>query len=506
LYLYFILSSYIFAFVLVSEMKIEEKSVVQILSTSIELMYSQPWNSAGKYNSTGSGFCIDWKAKKYIITNAHCVHNALEVKLRKRGYSNLFSCYVVWIVYECDLAILDVDDDEFWSDMEPLKLGKMPKKLDKVYIYGYPLGGLNVSITKGIVSRIQMVQYFDVLYGIAIQVDAAINFGNSGGPAVNRHGEIVGVSFLGEDDSLTQNMGYIIPTILINYFLQSIPEKNIEGKNIFPGLCSIEIGTQILHNEILREYVALPPDESGILVVETSPVNVSSKYIKLNDVLLCIDDKKINNDGTMLLSDILHSQGEPNASIGEEEIIPYNNYIHLKKPGDNVNLTLWRKGKRINVEFKLESRVFPIPRFEYQSTLKYIIIMGMIFLPVSFPLIKEKELHKEYVHHLIELALHHNPKTKHDEIIILSDIYASKYTEEFPCANYILESINGIKIINLKHMVEVYEKIISSKEKYIRFEFVNRPIVIILKVKDVIKHDKSILRNTFGNIKNYLIY
>jgi S1-C subfamily serine protease len=493
-----------------------EKSIVQIISEHYELSYSYPWNFVGKFSSTGSGFCLLWEGKKYIITNAHCVHNANNIKLRKRGHSEQFHAQLLWIVYECDLAVLTVLNSkkkemaDFWDDIPPLKLGKMPDKLSEVYVYGYPLGGFNISATKGVVSRIQIVRYFGVLSGIAVQVDAAINFGNSGGPAVDKSGDIVGVAFAGEDDSITQNMGYLIPPVIIEYFLQSIPDvlnKSPDKSETlrFPGLCSLEITTQSLHNEVLRDYIKIPKDKSGILITGVSKINISSKYLKKDDVLLAIDGRNINNDGTILLSDIISIYGDPNTSLGMGEIIPYHNYIHFKNPGQNIELSIWRKGKEKNVKFTIEPHYFAIPRFEYQATLSYYIIMGMVFIPVSFPLIKEKERNREYVHHLHEIAKFHRNFKKDKQVIILSDIFTSRFTEEFPLGNYIIESINKSKVKNMCNFAELIKKFLESSE-YITFEFKQRESVIILKSSDVMKYDRSILEENLGKgIPNFRI-
>src|SRR5271165_2790724 len=80
-----------------------ETSVVQIITDHLEMNYSQPWQHSDKKYSTGTGFCIEWNGKKYIITNAHCVDKSTYIKISRRGYANLFYAEIVWIIYECDL-------------------------------------------------------------------------------------------------------------------------------------------------------------------------------------------------------------------------------------------------------------------------------------------------------------------------------------------------------------------------------------------------------------------
>lgn len=97
---------------------------------------------------------------------------------------------------ECDIAMLDVEDEGFWNGVPPLELGPLPRLQDSVAVVGYPVGGDTISVTAGVVSRIEVTDYShgssDLL---AIQIDAAINGGNSGGPVFNRSGQCVGIAF-----------------------------------------------------------------------------------------------------------------------------------------------------------------------------------------------------------------------------------------------------------------------------------------------------------------------
>ena len=97
---------------------------------------------------------------------------------------------------ECDVALLTVDADAFWAGLRPLEFGGLPRLQDAVAVVGYPIGGDTISVTSGVVSRIEVLSY---AHGstelLGIQIDAAINSGNSGGPVFNSRGECVGIAF-----------------------------------------------------------------------------------------------------------------------------------------------------------------------------------------------------------------------------------------------------------------------------------------------------------------------
>lgn len=107
--------------------------------------------------------------------------------------------------HECDLALLIVDSDEFWDGMIPLEFGDIPFLQQAVAVVGYPQGGDTISVTKGVVSRVEPTQY---VHGasqlMAIQIDAAINPGNSGGPAIMGK-KVAGVAF--QNLSGAENIG-----------------------------------------------------------------------------------------------------------------------------------------------------------------------------------------------------------------------------------------------------------------------------------------------------------
>src|SRR5690606_23070094 len=99
----------------------------------------------------------------------------------------------VW--HDCDLALLQVEDEGFFDDVPPADIGELPALRDKVSVVGFPIGGEEISITEGVVSRIEVQRYnHSQRHLLAVTVDAAINQGNSGGP-VFKNGKVAGIAF-----------------------------------------------------------------------------------------------------------------------------------------------------------------------------------------------------------------------------------------------------------------------------------------------------------------------
>ena len=170
-----------------------ENSVVKVFATMRYPDPFKPWSKQAPQESTASGVVIEGKR---ILTNAHVVLYASQVQVQANTAGDKISATVVAVAPGIDLAVLKLDDDSFFATHPPLpRANKLPQIKDAVLAYGFPTGGTSLSITKGIVSRIEFVPYNFPVSGLRIQIDAAINPGNSGGPAIAGD-KMIGLAFL----------------------------------------------------------------------------------------------------------------------------------------------------------------------------------------------------------------------------------------------------------------------------------------------------------------------
>ncbi|XP_073117928.1 protease Do-like 9 isoform X2 [Elaeis guineensis] len=192
-------------------------AVVKVFCVHTEPNFSLPWQRKRQYSSSSSGFIISGRR---VLTNAHSVEHYTQVKLKKRGSDTKYVATVLAIGTECDIAMLTVSDDEFWAGVSPVEFGSLPALQDAVTVVGYPIGGDTISVTSGVVSRIEILSY---VHGstelLGLQIDAAINSGNSGGPAFNDKGKCVGIAFQSLKHEDVENIGYVIPTPVILHFI-----------------------------------------------------------------------------------------------------------------------------------------------------------------------------------------------------------------------------------------------------------------------------------------------
>ncbi|MBV9490591.1 MAG: serine protease, partial [Verrucomicrobia bacterium] len=333
------------------------KSLVRITAVSQEPDYRVPWNPGNVGGGVGAGFVI---AGNRILTNGHVVSNARFVEVEKEDDPNRYPAEVQFIGYDCDLAVLKVADPRFFGNTEPVIFGGIPAIQSSVDVYGYPIGGDRLSVTEGIVSRIDFLTYTfsGIDSHLTIQIDAAINPGNSGGPVL-QDGRVIGVAFQGYSGDVAQNVGYMIPTPVIQRFLADIAT----GK--YNGYVDLSIETFKLVNPAERRALGVPDDNTGVMVSSVSSAGASAGKLQVGDVLLAIDGHRIASD------DMVELDGE---RVEMAEV------VERKFKGDRVSLSVLRHKQPITVDITLSGN-WPYLMQAQQHVLhpRFVLFGGLVF-------------------------------------------------------------------------------------------------------------------------------
>ena len=271
------------------------------------------------FRGLGSGVIID-ADKGYVVTNNHVVDNADEITVKLTD-GREFKAKKLGSDEQSDIALLKIEPDDLkalpLADSDALRVG------DFVVAIGNPFG-LSQTVTSGIVSALGRSGLNIGGYEDFIQTDAAINRGNSGGALVNLHGELVGINtaIFGPNGG-NVGIGFAIPANMMKSLIDQIAEFGEVRRGLL-GILGSDIDAGLA--EAMNAEVNI-----GAFVSEVQPDSAAEKGgLQAGDIITAINGRK------------LHSFQELRAKIAS------------MGAGAEVELTVMRKGKKMNVDVVLD--------------------------------------------------------------------------------------------------------------------------------------------------------
>ena len=510
------------------------QSIVKVFTVHSSPNYFMPWQNKPQRESSGSGVVVSVPSVPGgvgILTNAHVVADQTFVQVRRHGSSVKHRARVHAIGHECDLAVLVVDDPGFWAPRaNPLPLGPVPNLQAHVAVIGFPQGGDNLSITSGVVSRVELTNYaHGAARLLAVQLDAAINPGNSGGPAV-QDGAVVGLAF--QNLANSDNIGYVIPTPIVARFLDDVaartetgdneaavaptsameerdPNPNPNDPNSNPktpasgvvshaGFCALGVKCQATDNPALRRYLGMRGDETGVLVTDVLKLGASAGVLRKDDVLLAVDGCAVANDGTV--------------RFRGWERVAFDHVVSLKTPGEAATLTVRRRKQRIREEgarasaeeetkedpegvgfrssdsdselLELVVHVHPraslVPVHQYDRLPSFYVYAGLVFSPLTQPHLHEfgDDWFNVAPRALVDRALNHHPKRRGEQVVILSQVLADEINAGYQGMHDVeVRRVNGREVRNLAALAEAVEA--GRGDAFLRVDFADDRVLVV---------------------------
>lgn len=430
-------------------------AVVKVFTVTSSPNYFLPWQNKPQREITGSGFVISGRR---ILTNAHVVADQTFVLVRKHGSPTKYRAEVQAVGHECDLALLTVNNEEFWEGMNFLEFGNIPYLQEAVAVVGYPQGGDNISVTRGVVSRVELSQYTHGAANLmAIQIDAAINPGNSGGPAIMNE-KVAGIAF--QNLAGAENIGYIIPVPVIEHFMADVNEQ---GKYI--GFCTLGVSCQPTENVQLRDHLKMSLGLTGVLVNKINPLSESHVMLKKDDVIIAFDGVPIANDGTV--------------HFRNRERITFDHLVSMKKAGETGAVKVLREGVQHEFHIKLGPPQPLVPVHQFDKLPSYFIFAGLVFTPLTQPYLHEygDDWYNTSPRRLCQRALTELPQKRGEQIIILSQVLMDDINTGYErLADFQVKKVNGVVVENLKHLRRLVE---GCTEESLRFDLDDERVVVL---------------------------
>ncbi|PNW86569.1 hypothetical protein CHLRE_02g092000v5 [Chlamydomonas reinhardtii] len=439
------------------------KSVVKIFCTSANPNYALPWQMMAQSKSTATGFVVAPLNSRRILTNAHAVTNQVQVMLRKHGNARKYPARVLAVGHECDIAMLTVDNDEFWTgDMEALEVGQLPSMQEAVMVVGFPTGGDNVCVTKGVVSRLDRQVYSHGRCALlTTQTDSAINSGNSGGPVLQGAGKLAGIAF----QSLigAENTGYVIPVPVVNHFLTDLERHG--GR--YTGFPEMGMSWQTLESTSMKDSLKLPRGATGVYITSTDPCYNASKELRVGDVLTHVQGHSIADDGTFLFE-------------GQNVRIDFRHLSSMAYDGESLQLRVWRDGAAHELSVQVSVPKHLVLPHCHDLKPRYFIYAGLVFTRLTNFYLRHQygadwstkapiKLCDRYYGGVMEAP--------GQEVVLLSKVLSADVNQGFQdLQNYQVYKVNGVKVHNLQHLAQLVERCESD---YIRFELDWKRVVVL---------------------------
>jgi S1-C subfamily serine protease len=433
----------------------------------------RPWTQSKAVEVSGSGVVI---AGNKILTNAHVVEYATEVHVQTGPGADKIECKVESIGPDIDLAVLTVSDKTFFQKRKPLpRAKKMPAARDGVEVYGFPVGGSEMSVTKGVVSRISYGPYYGGHTGTIIQVSAAINQGNSGGPAV-AGGKLIGLVFSRLQDA--EGIGYVIPNEEIDLYLANIKDGRYVGK-LFDAT---RTQYQRLQNDSLRALLKLDKKTRGVLAFP--PRKDAGNPFQEFDVLTKIGDHDIDNEGMVRLETGLR--------------IPFFGLIPRLARDNLVSVSVVRGGKSLSV-------LLPVTREDNRLIREFRGEQPSWFIhgPLAFSPVKEDAI-RTYFQINQGLYAGRSPMISRrsdrvrfpgEELVVVTHpMFDHKIRKGYDDpVGQVLAEVNGHKVKNLRHLVEILR---DCSDEFLKFRFADEGAeVLVFRRKEMARATEEIMED-----------
>lgn len=425
-----------------------ENSIVKIYTTSAAPDYFTPWRLMNPSQSTGSGALISGRR---ILTNAHVVADASYVQVQRHNDPQRYVAEVLFVSHASDLALLTVSDKAFFEGMEPLELGELPEPHTEVNVFGFPVGGRTLSITRGILSRVEHQVYaHSGEYLLAGQIDAAINPGNSGGPVVV-DGRIAGVVMQSAGGGRTEALGYFVPPDIIRHMLADAANDSYDG---FPDL---GFRTQELESPAAREAFGLSEDQNGVLVIKVFENSPAWGQVRENDVLVEIDGFDVASDGSIQLNEDVQTN--------------YKHAIDMRQIGEQIELTVAREGveEPLSLMARRREDSYTLVRTEaFDETPEYRVYGGIVFVPLSMNLIKRwgSDWTRNAPVDFLNARQQWSTPERREAVVALQVLASDVNLGYHDLRNWIVHTVNGVQVRDFQHFATLLR---DNESEYVTF-------------------------------------
>ncbi|MCK5632542.1 trypsin-like peptidase domain-containing protein [bacterium] len=448
-------------------------SVVQIFVQGVQMDLLQPYKTPHQFSAGGSGFLISESGE--IATNAHVVRNAQTIWIQIPSLGKkILDAHVIGECPDRDIALLQLTEESqeyILNELETIPFltfgnSDLVRRSDEVMALGYPLGMQSLKSTTGVISGRE---------GGLIQISAAINAGNSGGPLLNLNGEVIGINSSKIVGGTVDNIAYMIP---INDFRIALPDLKTNKllRKPFLGVL-FNNGT-----DDLTDYLGNPPP-GGCYVADV--IKNSTLYnagVESGDMIYEINGNKVDIYGEMNV-------------VWSEDRISLVDYVGRLSVGQDINLIVYRNGERKELSAKFtEAKLLAIRQvYPWIEDVDYEVFAGMVVM----------QLTTNHVRMLVKqapgLLAYTELKNQTDPALIVTHVFPTSqlYKTRTISMGAQINEVNGISINTLQELRQAYQSgdnkriTIRATDLYTR---ASDNILVVLPQEKILKEEPQLSR------------
>uniref|UniRef100_A0A7S2ZMX3 Protease Do-like PDZ domain-containing protein n=1 Tax=Rhodosorus marinus TaxID=101924 RepID=A0A7S2ZMX3_9RHOD len=442
-------------------------TVVKVHSASCSPNLSLPWLTQPVEEKTGTGFLV---GAKEILTTAHVLTHCATISVElpaqsKHNSRRMFPARVVTVAEECDLALISVDDENFWQHVS-IRLGlqvskKIPRPSEEINVVRAAPGGIESGgyVSKAVVNAIDVREYLHGGSSVLTLEIAGPRFlpGVSGSPVV-RGAQVVGM--IHQRSAEDEFLAHAVPGVIIQKFLE-----DYEAHGKYKGLYTLPITHQKMENESLRRSMGMNSLETGILITGFRYECAAMRRIACGDVLLEVDGVRIANDGTISLRD-------------EGERVYFDYLAALRPPEYELPLRILRDGgeMEVSVTTSRSERSLPLLATVDRSP-PYVIYGGLVFTILTYPYLRQWD--EKWPENLLRAERQAAFRLRKAEIVVCSAVLRDKVNLGYDNLEHrVVEKVNNVKVTGIMHLYHLIQK---TEGTYVRFLMQDDIVVVFSK-------------------------
>ena len=433
--------------------------------------YATPWKS-GKYGAgNGTGFMV---TPGVFMTNAHVVANAERITVSPYGDARKYAARVKHIAHDADLALVEVTDDaEAFAALPCLQFSdQLPKLEDEVRAVGYPIGGSRLSVTRGIVSRIDTTVYSHPQSEshLTVQIDAAINPGNSGGPVLMGD-KVVGVAFQGLMQA--NSTGYMIPMPVIKRFLKDVEDGR------YDKYVDLSVEFFPLTNPAMRKHYGLAESSPGVLVGRVVKGGSCDGVLQPGDLLLAINDLPVDRSAMIEL---------------DGERVMLEELAERSFTGDKLRMRIQRDGVQHDVVVELKPYApDAILSQEYDSMPRYVQFGGLVFQPLHRNVVAAHQINLTTLNVDVEDFLKNGDSQQKQDMVLVTKVLKDEVNARYTTyGTRMVTKVNGEAVKGLEHLYALLYPADGKRPAYTVIEFADSPRPLIIDNAEIDAANKRI--------------